>query len=53
MCSLDITYIFSIYEVNGMMVLAICVVHGMDYKLYFSDIVLMHIMYIALLTDYN
>ncbi|XP_052309185.1 uncharacterized protein LOC18099636 [Populus trichocarpa] len=39
--------------VKGMMVLAICVAHGMDYKLYFSEIVLMHIMYIALLIDYN
>jgi len=53
MCLLDITCIFSICEVKGMMVLAICVVHGMDYELYFSEIVLMHIMYIALLTNYN
>jgi hypothetical protein len=29
-----------------MMVLAICVAHGMDYKLYFLEIVLIHIMYI-------
>jgi len=36
-----------------MMVLAIYVAHEMDYKLYFSEIVFMHIMYIALLTDYN
>ena len=36
-----------------MMVLAIYVVHGMDYKLYFLEIVLMHIMFIVFLTEYN
>jgi hypothetical protein len=52
-CSLDITCTFSICEVKGMMVLAIYVAHGMDYKLYFLEIVLMHIMFIVFLTEYN
>ena len=30
MCSLDITCMFLICEVNGMMVLAICVAHGTE-----------------------
>jgi len=36
-----------------MMVLAICVADGMDYKFYFLKIVLIHIMYIVLPADYN
>ena len=31
----------------------ICVVHEIDYKLYFLEIAFMHIMYIALPTNYN
>jgi len=38
---------------QGYDVLVICVAHGTDYKLYFLKIALMHIMHIALLTDYN
>jgi len=53
MCALDITCISSIYKVKGIMVLAICMTHGMNYKLYFSEIVLMHLMYITLPINYN
>jgi hypothetical protein len=36
-----------------MMELIICVVNGMDYKLYFLENVHMHIMCIVLLISYN
>lgn len=39
--------------VKVMMVLAICVVHEMDYKYYLFKNVLIHIMYIILLIVYN
>ena len=53
MCSLDITCISSIYNVTGMMKLLLYMAHGTDYEFYFLEIALIHIMYIALPTDYN
>ena len=49
----NITYISLLCEIKGMMVLAICVVHEIEYKFYFLDIAFMYIMYIALPTYYN